>query len=83
MKKQFVQYVFPLEGNFDIDAGDGAAGWGTKHRQTTQQITNKYFVRELFTLLGYFQKMYEHILYICIYTENATESDKSIENNNL
>ena len=42
-----------LEGNFDIDAGDGGDHLGPTK---SQKITKTYFVRERFILLGHFSK---------------------------
>ena len=53
--------IFPLEGNFDFGAGDGWWRWwwvvvvvGGYHLgpPNSQNISNKSFVRKLFTLLG-------------------------------
>ena len=51
-RKTFCSTFVPLEGNFDIDAGDGDGdGGGTNnHKQIgnkkSQKTTNKYFVRK-------------------------------------
>ena len=78
----FFSYIFPLEGNFDIDAGDGMGG-GDHLGQTIPKITKKHNVRKLFTLLGHFSKKRKNISLIYKDIEKDTESDKRNKNNNL
>ena len=81
-KTLYFKYFVPREGNFDIDAGDGGP-FRTNNPQKSQKNTKRYFVRKLFTLLGQFSKNVQtYVLTIFIYTEDETESDKRIRNNN-
>ena len=67
MKNILVSYLFPLEGNFDIDARDG--GWGEGNKSKTYPHTKKdnikiYIVQKYVLYILYFLYIY----YIfCIY----------------
>ena len=69
--------MFPPEGNFDIDAGDGGGwvgGWGD-HLGPPKSQTNhtKHFVRKLFTLLGHVSEHCKQTFFdIFSYTQKTT-----------
>ena len=78
-KHYFFSSKCSAEGNFDIDAGDGGRGGDhlgpqiPKHHKKSQ----KYFVRELFTLLGHFSKMSKisnNVFKICSYIQKKTQN---------
>ena len=62
--------MFPLEGNFDIDAGDG----GGQFRTTTPHKSKKIVRTEIVHTIGtFFQTMSKPIFKICSYIQEKTQ----------
>ena len=75
-KTNYFPYLFPPEGNFDIDAGDGSGRGPCRTQQSPTNTNNhkKKFVRKLSTLLDIFQKMSNSFFKMSSYIQKITEN---------
>ena len=82
-KKQLFTIFFPLEGNFDIDAGMGGHLGPKKSKKITINHKNIFRARIVHTSGTFFKKCQKQSQNnIFTYTENDTESEKHLQNNN-
>ena len=70
-----------MEGNFDIDAGDG--GGDHLGPPKSQKITRQKICTKIVHTSGTLKNVKTYLQHMFIYTENDTESDTRIKNNNL